>query len=115
EVSSDGGLTWKRLVRNQREIYSLERDLIDYGFTSGDQYLVKVTATDGIYETSDTSDAVFTFTDIPEEITTTQSSVTKVIPETTTSETVQPASFDLIGLATAAIIIFWISKRKNQK
>ncbi|MFX0120716.1 MAG: S8 family serine peptidase, partial [Candidatus Hodarchaeota archaeon] len=25
EVSSDGGLTWKRLVRNQREIYSLER------------------------------------------------------------------------------------------
>ncbi|UCG01109.1 MAG: S8 family serine peptidase [Candidatus Heimdallarchaeota archaeon] len=93
-VSNDSGETWERLVRNRREISSYEWDPIDEGFTPGSQYLVNVSVTDGLFKTSDISDAVFTFTD-----------------ESTTEK--KSASFDLIGFATAAVLVLWISKRKK--
>lgn len=107
EISSDAGQTWERIVRNRRDISSFEWDPIDEEFTPGSQYLVKVTVTDRKLEASDTSDAVFTFTDTVKETTTSTTAAT--------STEKKSASFDLIGFATAAVLILWLSKRKKSQ
>lgn len=100
EVSSDAGQTWERIVRNRRDISSLEWDPVSDKFTPGSQYLINVTVTDKLFKVSDASDAVFTFTDTAETSTTTEK---------------KSASFDIIGVATAAVLILWLSKRRRSQ
>ncbi|MFX1561846.1 MAG: S8 family serine peptidase [Promethearchaeota archaeon] len=61
EVSNDTGATWKLVVFGTT-LMSATWDSLNafYGLPSGDQFMVRVNCTDGMYTVSDTSDAVFT-------------------------------------------------------
>jgi hypothetical protein len=69
EVSNDSGLTWKLVVFGTTlETASWDSSSSFYGLPAGDQFMVRVNCTDGMYTVSDTSNAVFTIKAGPAEV-----------------------------------------------
>lgn len=116
DISNDSGVTWVR-GRWTRNTFSLWKPL-DFGLPPGDQYLVRITASDGLYEGFDISDAVFTFTDIPiETYTETTTEATSAASTTMMTTTQEPRSgpFDIFGTLAAIAVILQLAKRKRHE
>ncbi|MFX1283902.1 MAG: S8 family serine peptidase [Promethearchaeota archaeon] len=98
EVSNDSGQHWA-IVTTRTKDTQVEWDPLSshYGLNPSDQYLIRVNATDKIFETSDTSDAIFTFEYQPQ----------KGLPV----EFIILALTGIVIVGVTAAIIYWVRKR----
>ncbi len=70
EVSNDTGATWKLVVFGTTGTSATwDSTSSFYGLPAGNQFMVRVNCTDGMYTVSDTSNAVFTISAIPPTVT----------------------------------------------
>jgi hypothetical protein len=101
EVSNDSGQNWKTIRQNTRVQY-LQWDPTDqfWSYPPGNQFLLRVTVTDGLFTVNDTSDGIFTVID---KITTTTTTGTRTTTSTTTTS--EAASFPLFSLIFITLIL----------
>ena len=110
-ISSDNGKSFETLVS------SLSRTWFEWdctGLSKSDTYLVEVTATDGIYFTTDRSDSTFTAGDVI--YTTTPTTTTSPTSTTTTTNGLDPrlAAFIVILVISSsvmAVVVYYAARK----